>query len=139
MDCTEIACALPSALVSSKSIQVAPRRRRLAISIAALYLLGIFTVPLAHANAADQARRITHFQWLQSRGVFQSMGVVSGTPQLVLGSKRGLVDNNAMAVFCQIIFDYFVENNPAVTTMVVIDGTTGTQFAIVDSSGFHVS
>jgi len=47
---------------------------------------------------------MTHFQWLQARGIFQSMGVVNGVPQLVLGSQRTKADNNAMAVFCRIIF-----------------------------------
>ena len=36
-------------------------------------------------------------------------------------------------------FDYFVENNSAVTNMVVIDSITGNQFAVVDSRGFHLT
>ena len=108
-------------------------------SIPALCLLFIVATPAARASAADQAVRTTHFQWLQARGVFQSMGVVNGVPQLVLGPQRALADNNAMAVFCQIIFAYFVENDPTVTTMVVIDGNSGKQFATVDTSGFHTN
>lgn len=104
----------------------------------ACFLLTLPTSP-AYADAADQARRMTHFQWLQARGIFQSMGVVNGVPQLVLGSQRTKADNNAMAVFCRIIFDYFVENNSAVTNMVVIDSITGNQFAVVDSRGFHLT
>jgi hypothetical protein len=112
---------------------------RLCVSIGTICLVCALSSSPARADAADQARRVTHFQWLQARGIFQSMGVVNGVPQLVLGPQRAKADNNAMAVFCKIIFDYFAESNPAVKNLVVIDSASGNQFATVDSSGFHIN
>jgi hypothetical protein len=80
---------------------------------------------------------MTHFSWLQSRAVFQSMGTANGVPQLVLGSGKSQTDPYSLGVFCRIMFDYFVENDPAVSKMNVIDGASGQLFAIVDVAGFH--
>src|SRR5258708_6250320 len=118
MDCYRYPGSVQTASVRNKptksfaDLRTASERRFLGGSVAALCLLFTLTTLSAHAGAPDQARRITHFQWLQARGVFQSMGVVNGVPQLVLGKQRALADNNAMAVFCEIIFAYFLENNP---------------------------
>lgn len=108
-----------------------------AVAALLLMILGLLSAMTAYADAAAQSRRQTHFEWLKARSVFQSMDIVNGVPQLVLGAGRAKTDQQSLSVFCKIILDYFVERDPAVKQLLIVDGFSGATIATVDSTGFH--
>ena len=118
-------------------IQHWPIRRNIAFLALILLVLGASCPSLCFASSADQTRRMTHFNWLKAQGVFESMQVVNGVPQLVLAAGKWKADPYALGIFCSVIFDYYKEKDPTVSQMTVIDGTTGGVYATVDSTGYH--
>lgn len=110
-------------------------KARVWAAIALTIASGVFETALA--DAAAQARRLAHFEWLRERGVFESRSVVDGVPRLVIGTGRYKTDDYSLAAFCKIVFDYYAEENSAHTRMLVIDAATNQQIAYVDATGYH--
>jgi hypothetical protein len=65
------------------------------------------------------------------------MTVQGPVATLVLGANKDRTEPTSLRMFCRIIFDYYQEQDPQLTRLIVKDSASGAQIGYVDASGYH--
>lgn len=106
--------------------------------LAYLWMIFLFFLISLSAQADDVIDRQQFIQRLTEKGIFLSTDVQNGIPRLVVTPEFYESDIESKQTATRVVYEYYLEIDEAYDTLVIIDGSTGTQIGTYTAEGLQL-